>query len=65
MVLCVYLCLGVAEYCEDELFTAECQRDEVILVESALYGRMQLGRCVSKVQRHFPLYILELIWNEA
>ena len=40
---------GVAEYCEDELFVAECQQDEVILIESALYGRMQLGRCVTRV----------------
>ena len=44
-----FTCLGVAEYCEDEFFTAECKSDEVILVESALYGRMKLGRCVTKV----------------
>ncbi len=34
------------------MFTAECGQNEVVLIESALYGRMKLGRCVSQVQAH-------------
>ena len=33
-------------YCEGEIFSAECGGDEVIIMETALYGRMQLGRCL-------------------
>lgn len=34
------------EYCDTEVFRAECPEGDVILLESALYGRMRLGRCV-------------------
>ena len=34
------------EYCHNEEFVAECYDGDVILMTSALYGRMQLGRCV-------------------
>lgn len=33
--------------CQSEYFEAACESDDVILMESALYGRMQAGRCVS------------------
>ena len=32
--------------CVLETFVAECQDDEVIVIESAMYGRMNMGRCV-------------------
>ncbi|ELT90059.1 hypothetical protein CAPTEDRAFT_225510 [Capitella teleta] len=35
------------EYCW-ESFNATCAADEVIVVQSALYGRMKLGRCVNR-----------------
>lgn len=38
----------MADYCQDEKFTATCAADEVVLMESARFGRMRLGRCASK-----------------
>ena len=32
------------EYCESEAFRARCRSNEVILMQSALYGRMRLGK---------------------
>ena len=37
------------QYCAFESFNATCRLDEVILMESAQYGRMRLGRCVKKI----------------
>jgi len=37
---------GPKEYCYYETFDARCSDDEVILMTSALYGRMRYGRCV-------------------
>ena len=37
---------GPREYCYYETFDARCSDDEVILMTSALYGRMRFGRCV-------------------
>ena len=35
------------EYCNWETFTAECSKPgEVVLMSSAKYGRMRLGRCI-------------------
>ena len=34
------------EYCPWETFKASCKSDEVIIMETARYGRMHLGRCV-------------------
>ncbi|ESO12611.1 hypothetical protein HELRODRAFT_159178 [Helobdella robusta] len=34
------------EYCDTEVFRAECSENHVILIQKALYGRMRLGRCV-------------------
>jgi hypothetical protein len=36
----------VKEYCHDEDFAAECPDGHVILMTSAHYGRMALGKCV-------------------
>ena len=38
--------MGV-EYCWED-FNATCPEDEVILMTSALYGRMKIGRCLSR-----------------
>jgi len=37
---------GPKEYCYYETFDARCSDNEVILMTSALYGRMRFGRCV-------------------
>lgn len=36
----------MVEYCQWEPFKPECSRDEVVVIEAALYGRMRLGRCL-------------------
>ena len=38
---------GSAMYCSSESFDVTCGHNEVILMESAFYGRMHSGRCVS------------------
>ena len=35
------------EYCEREYFEAVCGENEVIVIDTAVYGRMKVGRCVS------------------
>ena len=37
---------GLQDYCPWESFKAKCQKNEVIVMEVARYGRMRLGRCV-------------------
>ena len=47
--VCVCVCVcsaGGDEYCHNEEFAAECYDGEVILMTSAVYGRMAVGRCV-------------------
>ena len=34
------------DYCNWETFTAHCQPNQVVLMTTAKYGRMKLGRCV-------------------
>jgi len=46
MCMCVCVCSAGAEYCHNEEFVAECHDGDVILMTSARYGRMELGRCV-------------------
>ncbi len=36
----------VKEYCETETFKATCDKDELLLMSHARYGRMRVGRCV-------------------
>lgn len=36
------------EYCQEESFTARCQSDEALVMRSARYGRMHIGRCVTR-----------------
>jgi len=34
------------EYCLNEVFEAKCLHNEVIVMNSATYGRMRIGRCL-------------------
>jgi len=36
----------VQEFCLEDVFSASCPDDHVIVMKSAFYGRMRLGRCV-------------------
>ncbi len=38
--------LGTIETCQSEVFEAQCSEDEVILMQVALFGWMEIGRCV-------------------
>jgi len=44
------MCVGLREYCRWETFSASCPLDEVIVIRSALYGRMRSGRCLMTAQ---------------
>ena len=35
-----------SDYCFADTFQPTCRNDEVILMEQALYGRMQTGKCI-------------------
>ena len=41
---------GLREYCRWEAFSASCPLDQVIVIRSALYGRMRSGRCLIRAQ---------------
>ena len=36
------------EFCQNEKFTGQCGRDEVIVMETAVYGRMKFSRCIER-----------------
>ena len=38
---------AIPDYCEGESFTATCGAGEVIVIDTARYGRMRNGRCIS------------------
>ena len=37
----------VEEYCQWETFNASCSEEEVVVMTSARYGRMKLGKCLT------------------
>ena len=36
------------EFCVSEIFYADCSKNEIISVNSAIYGRREYGRCLKK-----------------
>ena len=42
-----YFAGELSEYCMHELFKANCAPDRVVVMTTAMYGRMRLGRCVT------------------
>jgi len=36
----------MSEYCNMETFRARCHHGDVIVMETALFGRMRVGRCI-------------------
>jgi len=50
---------AIEEYCSLESFRPQCWKNEVIVVEEALYGRRRTGKCISAKQAsklHGPEY---------
>ncbi len=43
---------AVKEYCSTNEFDISCGENEAIMMQSAIYGRMQPGRCISGKQIH-------------
>lgn len=48
----IVLDIHVREYCHWEHFNASCRNNHVIMMHTARYGRMQVGRCVSEEYGH-------------
>jgi len=46
---------GVAEYCTGEEFEPRCHGNDVIVMLSARYGRMKIGRCVKREPGFEPM----------
>ena len=38
--------LVLHDYCEKDFFPAECPPGQIIIIEEARYGRMELGSCI-------------------
>lgn len=47
MFVCVLVCVA-DDYCVHESFSPRCLKNEVILMRSAIYGRMRTGRCITE-----------------
>ena len=43
-----YFAGELSEYCTFEVFKANCAPDHVVVMTTAMYGRMRLGRCVTR-----------------
>jgi len=46
------MCAVTTEHCNMELFNATCRQGEMLLIDEARYGRMKLGRCVTRSYGH-------------
>jgi len=45
----IKICAGESqEYCQLETFEPRCWKNEVIVIEKALYGRHKIGQCISE-----------------
>ena len=55
----------IKTYCQYEFFAAACAPEHVILMESATYGRMQIGRCVKKNYGHLGCAVDALSYMDS
>lgn len=46
-VLIGWVSFSVEEYCPTESFSPRCSKNDVILMQTATYGRMRIGRCIT------------------
>ena len=49
------------DYCDDDVFEAQCSSGMVVLVEEARYGRMGLGTCLKRDFGFIDCYRLVLL----
>ena len=45
----------VGEYCQLETFTARCRHGDVVVMTTARFGRMRVGRCIDSSSRSAAL----------
>ena len=50
---------SVTEFCHTELFQPTCAADEVVTIESAQYGRLNIGMCY-----HISTLLLVHVFNQ-
>ena len=43
-----FLSTVLQDYCDYDIFRAECQIGQVIVMEDARFGRMELGSCLTQ-----------------
>ena len=43
----IFIHLELRDYCADGSFHAECPAGEIVVVEEAQFGRMELGTCLT------------------
>ena len=41
------------EYCQLQTFEPRCWKNEVIVIEKAIYGRHKIGKCISEQEASF------------
>ena len=49
----LYTFSGPTDFCTSEKFEPHCNKDEVVIIESAVYGRMEPGKCFPKEEGTF------------
>jgi len=50
----LYLHVGVLrEFCQLETFRPRCWKNEVVVIDKALYGRRQVNRCIREDEKAF------------
>ena len=52
VVYCLFFCQSIAlvfgkEFCNSETFKTYCKQNELVFIESAIYGRENYGKCLS------------------
>ena len=50
-----YVAGNTEEYCELETFRPQCLKNEVIIIESAVYGRRYVSRCLETEELDFSI----------
>ena len=52
-VVCYISAVHSQEYCQLETFEPRCWKNEVIVIDKAVYGRHQIGKCISAKEAAF------------
>ncbi len=61
----ILLFSGVKEYCSTEIFDIGCGENEAIIMQSAIFGRMQPGRCISGKHQNYVISEIQIQINRV